>query len=187
MQKHVETAKGIAIFDITLTLQFYCRHNSSSLVVGSLLGRTWAKDIVKKAQRLVTYVNANTRANSLLMQSAKNMGISRQVRTINATQITSVHIMLQSVVKMDQPLHAVLNLHPDDIEQGEVKFIIEDRRIWAGAEVPSKLLVPFSHVVMAIQAKTATVTITTHYWLYLAKSFKAELLPKLTHAGGEMF
>ncbi len=96
--------------------------------------------------------------------------------------------MLQSVVNMDLPLHAVVNLHPEDIKdkQGEVKPIIENRQFWAGAEVLSSLLVPFSQVVMAIQAKSATVADVTRYWLYLARSFKAEL-PKLTHAGGETF
>lgn len=50
--------------------------HSFSLVVGSILGHHWAKDIIKRAQQLVTYFNASTRANSLLMESAKNMGIS---------------------------------------------------------------------------------------------------------------
>lgn len=159
--------------------------HSFSLVVGSLLGHPWAKDIIKKAQRLVTYFNASKRANSLLMESAKNMGISGQLQTSNTTRLTSVHVMLESVVKMDLELHAVLNLHSDDITQDEVKTIIEDRQFWAGAEVLSKLLVPFSQVVMAIQSKSATVADTTRYWLYLAKSFKAEL-PKLTRAVGEI-
>ena len=41
--------------------------------------------------------------------------------------------MLESIVKMDPALHAVLYLHPDDIKQGDVKSIIEDRQFWAGA------------------------------------------------------
>lgn len=94
--------------------------------------------------------------------------------------------MLESVVKMDLALHAVLNLHSDDIKQDEVKSTIEERQFWAGAEVLSKLLVPFSQVVMAIQSKSATVAVTRRCWLYLAKSFKAEL-PKLTRAGAEIF
>ena len=94
---------------------------------------------------------------------------------------------MQSVVNIDQPVHAVLNRHPDNIKdkQNEVQPIIQDRQFWAGAEVISKMLVPFSQIVMAIQAKTATVADVMRYWLYLAKSFKAEL-PKLTHVGGEM-
>ena len=126
------------------------------------------------------------RANSLLKEAAKNMEISGQLQTSNTTRFTSVHIMLESVVKMHLALQAVLILHSDDIKQDEVKSIIEDRQFWAGAEVLSKLLVPFSQVVMAVQATTATVADTMRYWLYLAKTFKAEL-PKLTCAGGEMF
>jgi 3-methyladenine DNA glycosylase/8-oxoguanine DNA glycosylase len=162
--------------------------HSFSLLVGSLLGHPWAKDIIKRAQRMVTYFNASTRAHSLLMESAKNLGISGQLQSSNTTRFTSVHIMLQSVVKMDQPLHAVLNRHPDQIKdkQGEVKLIIADRQFWAATEVLSTLLEPFSQVVMAIQSQTANLADTTRYWLYLARSFKAEL-PKLTHVGGETF
>jgi hypothetical protein len=119
------------------------------------------------------------------MEVAKNMGISGMLQTSNTTRFTSVHLMLQSVLKMDGPLHAVLNVHRDEIQQPEVKLIIENRQFWAGLEVLSMMLEPFSQVVMAIQAKTATLADTTRYWLYLARSFRAEL-PKLTCAGGEM-
>ena len=159
--------------------------HSFSLVVGSILGHPWAKDLIKKGQRIVTFFHASYRSNSLLMEVAKNMGISGMLQTSNTTRFTSVHLMLQSVLKMDGPLHAVLNLHRDEIQQPEVKLIIENRQFWAGLEVLSMMLEPFSQVVMAIQAKTATLADTTRYWLYLARSFRAEL-PKLTCAGGEM-
>lgn len=161
--------------------------HSFSLVVGSLLGHPWAKDIIKRAQRVVTYFNASTRAHSLLMEAAMGLGISGQLQTSNTTRFTSVHIMLQSVMKMQDPLRAVLNRHPEQImdKHGLVKVIIADRQFWASAEVLSALLEPFSQVVMAIQSKTANLADTTRYWLYLAKSFKAEL-PKLTSVGGEI-
>ena len=159
--------------------------HSFSLVVGSLLGHPWAKDIIKKAQKVVTYFNASTRGHSLLMLAAAAQNIKGKLQTSNTTRFTSVHIMLQSVLNMDQPLHAVLNQHAADIKQDEVKHIIGDRQFWAAADVLSKLLNPFSQVVMAIQAKTATVADVTRYWLYLARCFKAEL-PKLAYVGGEI-
>ena len=161
--------------------------HSFSLVVGSLLGHPWAKAVIKKAQRIVTYFNASTTAHSLLMQSARSLRISGQLQTSNTARFTSVHIMLQSVIKMDQPLHAVLILHSDKIKDKHVvvKLHIADRQVWAAGEVLSAVLEPFSQVVMAIQSQSANLADTTRYWLYLAKAFKAEL-PKLTHAAGEM-
>ena len=41
-----------------------------SLTVGSLLGHPWAKELVKRAQRLVTYFQASTRAYTQLLASA---------------------------------------------------------------------------------------------------------------------
>ncbi len=49
-----------------------------SLTVGSLLGDPWAKELVKRAQRLVSYMQASNRAYYKLLDGAKSLGIKGQ-------------------------------------------------------------------------------------------------------------
>ncbi len=53
---------------------------------------------------------------------------------------------------------------------------------WASAEVLNKILVPFSKVMTAMQAKTATLADIIRYWLYLAR---VEELLRAAAAGGK--
>ena len=90
--------------------------------------------------------------------------------------------MLESVVVGLEAAFAFwLNNHGGVILTADIAPIIKD---WASAEVLNKIVVPFSKVMMAIQAKTATLADITCYWLYLARVL-LEKLPKVAAAGGE--
>ena len=155
-----------------------------SLTVGSLLGHPWAKELVKRAQRLVTYFQASTRAYHKLLEGAKSLGIKGRLRSSNKTRFTSIQMMLESVVGLEAAFAFLLNNHGSVILNADIPPIIRDRVFWASAEVLNKILVPFSKVMMAIQAKTATLADITRYWLYLARVLREEL-PKVAAAGGE--
>lgn len=157
-----------------------------SLTVGSLLGHPWAKELVKRAQRLVTYFQASTRAYHKLLEGAKSLGIKGRLRSSNKTRFTSIQMMLESVVGLEAAFAFLLNNHGSVILNADILPIIRDRVFWASAEVLNKILVPFSKVMMAIQAKTATLADITRYWLYLARVLREEL-PKVAAAGGESF
>jgi hypothetical protein len=155
-----------------------------SLTVGSLLGHPWAKELVKRAQRLVTYFQASTRAYHKLLEGARSLGIKGRLRSSNKTRFTSIQMMLESVVGLEAAFAFLLNNHGSVILNADIPPIIRDRVFWASAEVLNKILVPFSRVMMAIQAKTATLADITRYWLYLARVLREEL-PKVAAAGGE--
>ena len=158
-----------------------------SLAMGSLLGHPWAADILKRAQRLVTYFQASTRAYSKLLESAKILGLPgpHRLQSYNKTRFTSVQMMLQSVISLETAFRYMLNTFEGVIRADDIKPIIRDRLFWASAEVLNRICQPFCKVMMAIQAKTATLAdIITRYWLYLARVLKEEL-PKVAAAGGE--
>jgi hypothetical protein len=155
-----------------------------SLTVGSLLGHPWAKELVKRAQRLVSYMQASTRAYYKLLEGAKSLGIKGRLRSSNKTRFTSIQMMLESVVGLEAAFGFLLNNHKSVIQAADIAPIIRDRVFCASAEVLNKIFVPFSKVMMAIQAKTATLADITRYWLYLARVLREEL-PKVAAAGGK--
>jgi hypothetical protein len=155
-----------------------------SLTVGSLLGHPWAKELVKRAQRLVSYFQASTRAYFQLLDCARSLGIKGRLRSSNKTRFTSIQMMLESVVALESTFNLLLNKQGSVIQATDIGPIIRDRIFWASAEVLNKILVPFSKVMTAIQAKTATLADITRYWLYLARVLREEL-PKVAAAGGE--
>ena len=93
-------------------------------------------------------------------------------------------MMLESVSKLETAFALLLKKDPDVIQSADVRPIIRDRVFWASIEVLNKILVPFSKVMTAIQAKTATLADITRYWLYLARVMRDEL-PKVAAASGE--
>ena len=155
-----------------------------SLTVGSLLGHPWASQLVQRAQKLVTYFQAAHRAYFKLLECAKSLGIQGRLCSSNKTRFTSIQMMLESVSRLETAFAFLLNNDPDVIQSAAVPPIIRDRVFWASLEVLNKILVPFSKVMTAIQAKTATLADITRYWLYLARVMREEL-PKVAAAGGE--
>ena len=154
--------------------------------MGSVLGHPWAADILKRAQRLVTYFQASTRAYCKLLESAKTLGLKGPCRlqSSNKTRFTSVQMMLQSVIYLESAFGYLLNTSEGVIRADDIKPIIRDRLFWASAEVLNQICLPFCKVMMAIQARTAALADITRYWLYLARVLK-EQLPKVAAAGGE--
>ncbi|CAK0733669.1 hypothetical protein CVIRNUC_000313 [Coccomyxa viridis] len=94
-------------------------------------------------------------------------------------------MMLESVSKLETAFALLLKKDPDVIQSADVPPIIRDRVFWASIEVLNKILVPFSKVMTAIQAKTATLADITRYWLYLARVMRDEL-PKVAAASDFM-
>ena len=161
-----------------------CMMHAFSLTVGSLLGHPWAKELVKRAQRLVTYFQASTRAYTQLLASANAQNIPGRLRSSNKTRFTSIQMMLASVVRLEHAFTSLLSTQASVIQSNDIPPIIKDRVFWASAEVLNNVLVPFSKVMTAIQAKTATLADITRYWLYLARTLREEL-PRVAAAGGE--
>ena len=70
------------------------------------MGHPYAGAIVSKAQLLVTFFRASHKPLALLKEYAKARGINRMLVTSNKTRFTSVHAMLESVLRLkDVMLH----------------------------------------------------------------------------------
>lgn len=99
-----------------------CMMHAFSLVIGSILGHPWAKDLVSKAQQIVTYFRSSHRPLALLHQEAKAMGITTGPVSANTTRFTSVHACLDSLRKLEDPLKVVVKKHAEVIAKPEVDF-----------------------------------------------------------------
>lgn len=69
--------------------------------MGSLMGHAWAKKIVKRSQKVVTSIRASHLPMHELSKIAKRMGITRMLITSNKTRFTSVHAMMESLVRLE--------------------------------------------------------------------------------------
>lgn len=85
-----------------------CFMHGFSLLVGSLLGYSWARDVVADAQRVVTYFRASHAPGDALRHQAKEKGIKQGLQRANGTRFTSVHSCLDSVHKLEKPLGSVV-------------------------------------------------------------------------------
>ncbi|BDA51639.1 hypothetical protein COCOBI_19-1950 [Coccomyxa sp. Obi] len=90
----------VATDGFTHIVEMRCMMHAFSLTVGSLLGHPWAKDLLKRAQRLVTYFQASTRAYSKFLEIAKSLGLKGRLRSSNMTRFTSIEMMLESVIRL---------------------------------------------------------------------------------------
>ena len=145
-----------------------------SLVMGSMLGHPWAKDVIQKAQRLVTAFQASSKLANKLRGAASTLGLTTTLASSNQTRFTSVNLMLVSVNKHEGAFQQVARQHAD-ILKPELREIISDRNFWSGCETLCKLLEPFSQIITAIQLQSATLADVTRYWLYLAKALQGLL------------
>lgn len=150
--------------------------HSFSLVMGSLLGHPTASEIVKQAQRVVSYFQASHKPHGLLMQAADRLGIKQKaLQSSNQTRFSSVHMMLQSVLTMERAFQTVMAEAPHEINASDVQSILSARLFWARCEQLCQLLKPYSDVITAIQRSNANLADVTRYWLYLARTLRQQL------------
>lgn len=124
-----------------------------ALVMGSVLGHEFACTTITKAQQIVTYFRAATRAKQTLREEGVRHGIKCTLQTSNKTRFTSIHICLTSVLTNEDALKVVCK--QDVVQNTDVKAIVEDRAFWLHLQQLCKLLAPFSKVIMAIQRREA--------------------------------
>lgn len=148
-----------------------CYMHAFALVIGSLLGHAWPRQVVSQCQQLVTYFRASHQPLALLREAAKALGIKGGgLQTANKTRFTSVEACITSVQRNEAALRAVVQNHPDAISKAEVKAIVQSQSFWHGVGFLCRLLVPFSQVVGAVQARGATLADLTRYWCFLART-----------------
>lgn len=85
--------------------------HSFGLLIGSVLGHPWAKAVVARSSKVVTYFRAAQRPLALLRTAANQLNIKSTVQPANKTRFTSVGDSLMSVKKLQLPLQSVVANH----------------------------------------------------------------------------
>ena len=75
------------------------------------MGHSYAVALVKHAQEVVTFFRASHKPLALLREIAVTMGIKRMLVSSNKTRFTSVHAMLESLVRLELALKQVGDKH----------------------------------------------------------------------------
>ncbi len=151
-----------------------------STCMGSVMGHAFAKQLVSRAQSVVTFFRASHKPLALLKQFALAMGIKRMLVTSNKTRFTSVHAMLESLLRLKEALLRVVREHKG-ILSAAVLSTLTDPMFFIALEQVCQLLVPFTLVIQAIQSDNATLADVMRYWIFLGRSMQ-KLVANLTDA-----
>ena len=138
-----------------------------NLGMQSVAAHPWARSIVSRAQRVVTFVNASPPAAAAVTQQARLHGIKRSLCSGNATRFTSMVRMLQSMQLLQ---HAVCSAadQPDSNFKGDVLDIVRDRDFWCDLIALLPILEPFAQAIMEFQGDTANLADVMLHWLRIA-------------------
>jgi hypothetical protein len=81
-----------------------------ALLLVAVLSHPHARTTVASAQRIVTYFRASTRPYALLREAAKSLTppVNTTLLTSTKTRFTSVHLMLESVLKLERAFTVLL-------------------------------------------------------------------------------
>ena len=140
--------------------------------MGSILGHPWVKRLLKRGQKLITFINASHRPHALLKQTAAALGIKRLLVTSNKTRFTSVHASIESIVRLQPAREKIVRQNPG-MMSAEVEGIITDDMMFLHMKQICKLLEPSTLVIMAVQSDECTLADIQRYWMHLAKCMAA--------------
>ena len=136
------------------------------------MGHHFATTIVSRAQSLVTFFRASHKPLALLKEGAAAKGIKRMLVTSNKTRFTSVHAMLESVLRLKDVMIEIAGQHKK-LLSAAVCAILADDMFFFGLKQICQLLVPFTLVIQAVQSDDATLADVMRYWYFLARSVDA--------------
>ena len=84
-----------------------------ALELGSVLNHSWARKLVCKSQKIVTYVQASHAPHKLVTEARKAQKLKGGgLKSSNTTRLTSVVECLESLVTNMRPLQTVVEQHP---------------------------------------------------------------------------
>jgi hypothetical protein len=136
-----------------------------SLVVLTMCSHVWAKDVITKAQAIVTFFRASHRPHVQLEAAAKVAKITTSLVTSTKTRFNSVYMCMRSVL-VNEGAFRELDL---TIYKKSVTAILEDVEFWRSLGSICEILQPFNAVITAIQGPATTMADVYLSWLYLAR------------------
>ncbi len=145
------------------------------------MGHKFAITIVSQAQSLVTFFRASHKPLALLRETAASRGIKRMLVTSNKTRFTSVHAMLESVLRLKDSLVFLAETQRPLLSAAVLSVLVDNDLFFLGIKQLCLLLTPFTLVIHAIQSDDATLADVMRYWFFLARQMEA-LKANLTDA-----
>lgn len=127
-----------------------------SLVLKSVLSYPWAKDLVVRAQQVVTYFRASHAPLAALRAAAQEAGITKGLQSSNTTRFTSSYACTSSVAANAPAFHRVLSNSSVVITNTDVSDTLQDAAFWADLGKLNKVLAPLSKVIMQVQGDATT-------------------------------
>ena len=150
-----------------------------STCMGSVMGHKWAENIVSRTQSVVTFFRASHKPLGLLKHNAAAKGIKRMLVTSNKTRFTSVHGLLESVLRLRESLMWLVSEHRTLLSATVLAALADHEELFLGISQLCQLLVPFTLVIHAVQSDDATMADVMRYWYFLARQMDA-MKPRLT-------
>lgn len=132
--------------------------------MGSVMGHKFAQGIISKAQSVVSFYRASHKPLALLKEPAAARGIKRMLVTSNKTRFTSVHAMLESVVRLKDTLIWMLKEHRNLLSAAVLGALAEYELFFLALTQLCQLLTPFTLVIHAVQSDDATLADVMRYW-----------------------
>lgn len=145
-----------------------------NLGLQSVASHNWARGIVSRAQRVVTFVNASPPATAAVSRHARALGIKRSLISSNGTRFTSVIRMLQSMDHLQDAVRRAA-VDTDSTFKDEVLSTVKDRHFWMDLVALLPIFIPFGNAIMQIQADTANLADVMLHWLRIAAAIADNL------------
>lgn len=137
----------------------YCRctMHGFSLVLKSVLAYPWAKDLLVRAQQVVTYFRASHAPLAALRAAAKQLEITKSLQSSNTTRMTSSYGCTSSV-EAHQPAFSLMRRSSSDVQITNLDVVdtLDDAAFWPSLSNLNKVLAPISRVIMVVQGDATT-------------------------------
>lgn len=127
-----------------------------NLVLGSVLAYSWSKNLVVRAQQVVTYFRASHAPLAALRKAAEELQITQGLQSSNTTRFTSNYACTSSVQGHAPAFTLVKQRGSVVITNQDVAATLEDAAFWADLAKLNKVLKPISRVVMVVQGDSTT-------------------------------
>jgi hypothetical protein len=142
-----------------------CWFHAFGTISKSVISHPHAQRTITKAQKIVTYFRASPPAWAKLQAHARGSA-TPMLQSSNQTRMTSVHMCLASVLRLEGAFRSLLQDEDHGI-RSEIIDILNDINFWRELQLLNKILEPFSEVTMAIQGRHSTLADVTRYMLFL--------------------
>jgi hypothetical protein len=135
---------------------YRCAMHGFNLVLGSVLAYSWSKNLVVRAQQVVTYFRASHAPLAALRKAAEELHITQGLQSSNTTRFTSNYACTSSVQGHAPAFTLVKQRGSVVITNQDVAATLEDAAFWADLAKLNKVLKPISRVVMVVQGDSTT-------------------------------